>query len=243
MSQGHIATEIRSVSVHCAYCEWRTDEVGSLRRLNEHVILAHPESYYSWASNVLIDFGCPYCSYNANDGQNLVAHIHAIHPGRLAMERFKVETRETFNYGSTQTGRVEHSKHRELPLDMKLGVTNPAESYVVSKTDLFDIARQELDAILKTMDIAHGEYAHDNSDALANFRKAGKEIGLPKEKVFYIFANKHWQGIIADINGNKGQRESVHGRIRDMLVYLLLFKAMVIEDERNGIRIAPSNTP
>lgn len=61
---------------------------------------------------------------------------------------------------------------------------------------------------------------------------------VPMELVWRIYAAKHWDAVgqwIKDINqGKKRQRlESIGGRIDDLIVYLVLLKAMV--DERGEL--------
>src|SRR3954465_11238005 len=78
-----------------------------------------------------------------------------------------------------------------------------------------------------TRDAGQKEYAHDEANALRNFEQTGAELQIPREKVWYIFAKKHWDGVLAWINGHRSQREDVRGRIKDMIVYLVLLWAMV----------------
>ena len=75
------------------------------------------------------------------------------------------------------------------------------------------------------------EYAHDEQNALANFERTGKDLGIPREKVLWIFMKKHLDGVLAWINGHRSQREDVRGRIKDVIVYLILLWAMVEDDE------------
>ena len=42
---------------------------------------------------------------------------------------------------------------------------------------------------------------------------------------------KHMDGIVAHINGHKSQREDIRGRIKDSIVYLTLYWAMVEGEE------------
>lgn len=78
-----------------------------------------------------------------------------------------------------------------------------------------------------------GEYSGD-TDRLLNFRRNGANLGLPMETVWAVYAGKHWDAIQQFI---KDQREGVarerlepiEGRVDDLLVYLLLLKAMLIE--------------
>lgn len=80
-----------------------------------------------------------------------------------------------------------------------------------------------------------GEYAGDD-DRLANFRRNGLALGLPMETIWAVYAAKHWDAImqyIADLNSGKNRvrLEPIGGRIEDLLVYLLLFKAILDERE------------
>lgn len=80
-----------------------------------------------------------------------------------------------------------------------------------------------------------GEYAGDD-DRLANFRRNGIALGLPMETVWAVYAAKHWDAVqqyIKDLqHGKQRQRlESIEGRVDDLIVYLLLFKAMIDERE------------
>lgn len=81
-----------------------------------------------------------------------------------------------------------------------------------------------------TRDAGQKEYAHDDNNALANFERGGADLAIPREKVWYIYANKHWDGVLAWINGHRSQREDVRGRIMDLIVYLVLLWAMADDD-------------
>lgn len=88
----------------------------------------------------------------------------------------------------------------------------------------------------KLSELKGGEYAGD-VDRLANFRRNGANLGLPMETVWAVYAGKHWDAIQQYIqdqrNGKVRERlEGIEGRVDDLLVYLLLFKAMLVETER-----------
>ncbi len=76
------------------------------------------------------------------------------------------------------------------------------------------------------------EYAHDEGNALANFERGGADLAIPREKVWYVYANKHWDGVLAWINGHRSHREDVRGRIMDLIVYLVLLWAMADNDAK-----------
>jgi hypothetical protein len=77
------------------------------------------------------------------------------------------------------------------------------------------------------------EYAHEVENALRNFEQTGRDLELPREKILWIFTKKHSDGVLAWINGHRSQRENVRGRINDMIVYLVLLRCMVEDDERS----------
>lgn len=83
----------------------------------------------------------------------------------------------------------------------------------------------------KTRDVAQKEYAHKEENALANFEEAAAEVGITREQSWYMYAVKHWRGVAAWIKGFRSQREDVRGRIKDLIVYLVLLWAMVDDIE------------
>ena len=81
-----------------------------------------------------------------------------------------------------------------------------------------------------------GEYSGDE-DRLANFRRNGVDCGLPMETVWRVYAGKHWDAITQSVKdlqtGTQRTRlESLEGRADDLIVYLILFKAMLAERAR-----------
>jgi hypothetical protein len=81
-----------------------------------------------------------------------------------------------------------------------------------------------------------GEYSGDH-DRLENFRRNGTRLSLPMEVIWSVYAAKHWDAItqyVADLNAGKTRprMESLKGRCDDLIVYLILFKAMLHEREQ-----------
>lgn len=76
------------------------------------------------------------------------------------------------------------------------------------------------------------EYAQDIDNVFANFDRVATHLNLTREQVLLVYALKHWDGIIAYINGHKSQREDIRGRIKDLRLYLALLWGMV-DEERN----------
>lgn len=87
--------------------------------------------------------------------------------------------------------------------------------------------------ITRLQKVKGGEYAGD-VDQLSNFRRNGKNLGLAMEQIWAVYAGKHWDAIsqyVKDIGEGKTRErmESISGRADDLIVYLMLFKAMVDE--------------
>ena len=85
----------------------------------------------------------------------------------------------------------------------------------------------QLKQILQTRDDGQKEYARDINNVFANFERVGKYIDINREQVLMVYLLKHIDGIMAYINGHESQREGVEGRITDAIVYLLLLRGMV----------------
>jgi hypothetical protein len=96
----------------------------------------------------------------------------------------------------------------------------------------------EVDAMLRdcidTMSSKGQEYTGGSPDRLNNFRQAGLDVGLPMEKVWYVFFNKHLRALQSYIKNGcvVKSNETIHSRIMDCIVYLLLFEKMSREIER-----------
>lgn len=82
-----------------------------------------------------------------------------------------------------------------------------------------------------------GEYSGDE-DRLANFRRNAVDTDTNYETVWRVYAAKHWDAIgqyIRDRNNavSRTRAEKLEGRVDDLITYLLLFKAMLAEQEDN----------
>lgn len=79
-----------------------------------------------------------------------------------------------------------------------------------------------------------GEYAGDE-DRLANFRRNAERWNMTMEQVWGIYVSKHFDAVVQYVDDLAEGKERVRaeplaGRIDDIIVYMLLFKAML--DER-----------
>ena len=108
----------------------------------------------------------------------------------------------------------------------------------MTNADVEVMFRETFEELIALRSIKSREYS-DDGDALANFRRNAVDLEMPMETVWRVYASKHWDSIgnfIRDItNGKKRElSEPIEGRIHDMIVYLLLLKAMIKEKEDGG---------
>ena len=110
-------------------------------------------------------------------------------------------------------------------------------SYGRSMTDLvgskYGLSDDQVEKLRSLAVLKGGEYAGDH-DRLANFRRNAGALGLTMEQVWRVYAGKHWDAVtqyINDVSAGKDRPrlESILGRADDLIVYLVLFKAMVEE--------------
>ena len=78
-----------------------------------------------------------------------------------------------------------------------------------------------------------GEYSGDD-DRLANFRRNAQALGVNKETVWAVYAAKHWDALMQFIKDKQAgtertRLETLEGRVYDLIVYLILFAAMLDE--------------
>jgi hypothetical protein len=95
--------------------------------------------------------------------------------------------------------------------------------------------------LIVTAKAGQTEYAL-SEDAFDNFNRLGSLLGLDRKYVLWVYLQKHLDGIVSYIKGHKSQRESVHGRIKDAIVYLTILDAMVYEND-NGVGYTQEPSP
>lgn len=96
-----------------------------------------------------------------------------------------------------------------------------------------ELVAETVENLKKLSALKGGEYAGD-SDRLANFRRNGEALGLPMEAIWHTYTAKHWDAVtqyIKDLLAGKSRdrMEPLAGRLDDIIVYCVLFKAMLAE--------------
>ena len=102
------------------------------------------------------------------------------------------------------------------------------------------LIQSQVERINKLAEQKGGEYAGD-VDRLANFRRNGERLGVPMELVWAVYAGKHWDAVqqyVQDMVSKKERTraEPISGRVDDLIVYLILFQAIL--EERNVDKIS-----
>ena len=115
-------------------------------------------------------------------------------------------------------------------------MTKEMNSVIYKHEDYDKLVEQTISEIKKLSTLKGGEYAGD-SDRLANFRRNAEALGLTMEQVWAVYAAKHWDAIMQYVKDlgtgtDRTRLESITGRADDLIVYLILFKA--IHEEQNG---------
>lgn len=108
-----------------------------------------------------------------------------------------------------------------------------AEAKVFSHAKWDRLIDDAFTEIRRLGELKGGEYSGD-VDRLLNFRRNGTNLGLPMETVWAVYAGKHWDAVMQFIRDEREGKqrvrlEGIEGRVDDLLVYLLLFKAMLEE--------------
>jgi len=102
----------------------------------------------------------------------------------------------------------------------------------MTKDQYDDLFTDIMDQVKSTRDEGQKEYAHEEINVFGNFERTARQLNTTRDKVLMTFLMKHMDGIVAHINGHTSQREDIRGRIKDSIVYLTLYWAMV-EGEEN----------
>ncbi len=93
--------------------------------------------------------------------------------------------------------------------------------------------QKQTHATLKRLTGTKGrEYRNGDPDVHANFNRLQAMLGIDRHKVLMVFATKHWDSIGNYIrtlgqDGAPALSEPIDGRIDDIILYMLLLKAMI----------------
>jgi len=76
------------------------------------------------------------------------------------------------------------------------------------------------------------EYANNDFDANANFKRLGESLGMDAKKVLFVYLQKHLDSITHFVRvGKVKSNEPIEGRVHDAILYLLILLSL-IEDTK-----------
>lgn len=84
----------------------------------------------------------------------------------------------------------------------------------------------DVEFILKTKGKA---YSAGQRDTLYNFKHQAEELGVPVFLVWAVYFNKHLDSLRSWLKGNYSDSEPIESRILDMIVYLILLRALILD--------------
>jgi len=93
---------------------------------------------------------------------------------------------------------------------------------------LVGTARARQDLLLTTKG---ADYTRKEADRLSNFKRVAVAIGIPINKVWSVYAHKHWDALMTFISTGKVESEGLIGRLDDLHNYLYLLEALLVEQE------------
>ncbi len=109
---------------------------------------------------------------------------------------------------------------------------NPEEYYQIRK-ELLEFA-EEVAAPKRE------EYTGQSQDILYNFKRIAERLGMSPLQVWAVYFNKHVDSVNTFIKGEASVSEPMGSRFADMLNYLFLGIALIIEEEQTQ---SPSQDP
>ena len=92
------------------------------------------------------------------------------------------------------------------------------------------IVKSTIDKILELNKTKGEEYA-GKSDVCKNFKRQADMLNIEPQLVWAVYANKHWDAIMSHVKNGKIFSEPIEERINDLILYLLLYKALIKDQE------------
>jgi len=90
----------------------------------------------------------------------------------------------------------------------------------------------EYDRIVKINEEKGHDYAGE-ADVLSNFREAAVRLAIPQEKVWAVYADKHWQAVMTFCREGQVASEPIEGRLHDVILYCFLLLGL-LEDKNQA---------
>lgn len=97
----------------------------------------------------------------------------------------------------------------------------------MTKRELIQLFQQFSQQNIELMVRKNADYAHDDEDSTANFKRHAEELGVTPYFIWRVYAGKHFDAITKFCRDGHVESEEIYGRIQDMAVYLVLLLALI----------------
>ncbi len=104
----------------------------------------------------------------------------------------------------------------------------------MNRSEFQDRMRQQFQTILDLNSTKGHDYAGDD-DAVDNFKRHARNLGVSPILIWGVYASKHWDSILTFIREGDVKSEPIEGRILDLILYLFLLSALIEDMDENTI--------
>lgn len=105
------------------------------------------------------------------------------------------------------------------------------------KRDDFDNMLIDFFATLRDINQTKGNDYSGSEDAFANFKRNAERLSTDKYQVWAVYFFKHLDSIETWLRERSLKSEPIEGRIDDAIMYLLLLKGMLAEDDETPVNM------
>jgi len=103
----------------------------------------------------------------------------------------------------------------------------------VDRTTFTKFLEEHVEKIVEIDNTKGVEYS-GNEDVLSDFKEVAAAVGVTPEQALLTYMTKHWRAINSYAQTGAVRSEPIQGRIHDLILYGLLFIAMVEEKGEPG---------
>ena len=83
---------------------------------------------------------------------------------------------------------------------------------------------------IRELNATKGVEYSGHADVLSDFRAVAEATGVSQEQALMTYATKHWRAINSYAKLGEVKSEPIEGRVRDLILYMLLFLGMIDDD-------------
>lgn len=113
----------------------------------------------------------------------------------------------------------------------------------MTRKEFVDFQKEFFNKIIATSKEGQKEYTHSDN-AFDNFERISEELLIDRKQILWVYLKKHLDGILKYIKTKEDQRDSIHGRITDAIVYLTILSAMFTDEQMDRTyRFYDANSP